>query len=181
MNDKFNAQDRKLGSMAITNQNKQPSLGADIRTALDQIFTAQVGVQEVLVKEWEQTATPYLNLWGKPDLKDGRIVGLDGRPVRIKKQKDVLVYCLQSDEAIMMQTALCFLYHWLTEEGLQHGKDYWFCANVHDEYQAMVHKTIQDLYIKLANKSIAHAGEYLGIECPHIGESDVGFSWAETH
>jgi len=178
---KFNAQDKKLGSMAVTNQKMWNPLGADIRKALDDIFTAQVGVQDHLVQQWKKTAHPYLNNWGRPDFKNGVIRGLDGRPVRILKQKDVLVYALQSDEAIMMQTALCFLYMWLNKRGLVYDKDYWFCANVHDEYQACVREEVKDIYVPLANKSISHAGTFLGIQCQHIGESDIGLDWSQTH
>lgn len=174
---KFNAGDRKLGSMA----NGGVDLGKAIRAALDGIFTAQVGVQQHLIEEWRRTAVPYLNDWNRTDFKNGRIRGLDGRPVRIEKEKDVLVYALQSDEAIMMQTALCFLDFWLRKEGLVYDRDYFFCANIHDEYQACVRKEVLDVYVPLANKSISHAGTILGIQCPHIGDSDVGTTWAETH
>jgi len=174
---KFNAQDKKLGSMAKAG----PKIGGEIRTALDGIFTAQVKVQEVLVKEWKSNARQTLNPWGGLSYVDGWFRGLDGRPIHVKLEKDVLVYALQSDEAIMMQYALCFLDKWLRDRGWVYGKDYMFVANVHDEYQALVLESKQDEYVQLADKSIAHAGKYLNIQCPHKGESDVGKNWAETH
>lgn len=156
-------------------------LGGKLRSALDSIFTAQVAVQDILVREWRQNAEQRLNNWGKIEWVNGWFRGLDGRPVRVKLEKDVLVYALQSDEAILMQYALCFLYKWLNDKGWVYGKDYMFVANIHDEYQALVHKDKVEEYRKLADKSIEYAGQYLKIQCPHIGESDVGTDWAATH
>lgn len=175
--DKFNAGNGKLGSMA----KGDAKLGEKIRGALDSVFTAQVKVQERLVDEWRTNAEQYVNDWGRLDYRNGWFEGLDGRPVRTKLEKDVLVYALQSDEAIMMQYALCFLHKWLQDRGWIYGDDYRFVANIHDEYQTLVHKDKVDEYIALADKSIEYAGQYLNIQCPHIGESDVGHNWAETH
>lgn len=157
------------------------AVGSELRTALDSVFTAQVEVEKVLVKEWRSNAEQFVNDWGRLDYRNGWFKGLDGRPIRVKLEKDVLVYALQSDEAICMQYALCFLYKWLQDEGYTYGTDYKFVANIHDEYQTLVHKTKVERYKELANKSIEYAGKYLGIQCPHIGESDVGHNWFETH
>lgn len=54
-------------------------------------------------------------------------------------------------------------------------------SNGKDEYQTLVHKSKVERYKELANKSIEYAGKYLGIQCPHIGESDVGHNWYMTH
>lgn len=54
-------------------------------------------------------------------------------------------------------------------------------SNGKDEYQTLVHKDKVDEYKALADKSIEYAGQYLGIQCPHIGESDVGTDWYMTH
>lgn len=174
---KFNAMDKKLGSMAKST----PKIGGEIRSALDSIFTAQVEVERILVKEWRSNARQRINSWGKAEYVDGYFKGLDGRPIYVHLEKDVLVYALQSDEAIMMQYALCFLYKWLTKRNFVYGKDYHFVANVHDEYQALVHKDRVDEYVRLADRSISYAAEHLKIQCPHKGESDIGKSWYETH
>ena len=174
---KFNAGNNKLGSMA----KGDGRLGEQIREALDGIFTAQVKVQEILVNEWRSNAEQRLNEWGRIEYHNGYFRGLDGRPVRVKLEKDVLVYALQSDEAIMMQYALCFLDKWLRNAGWIYGKDWMFVANIHDEFQSLVHKDRVEEYVTYANRAIEYAGQYLKIQCPHIGESDVGRNWAETH
>jgi DNA polymerase I-like protein with 3'-5' exonuclease and polymerase domains len=174
---KFNAGNKKLGSMAKGGT----QLGEQIREALDSIFTAQVRVQEVLVEEWRSNARQRLNRWGRPEYVDGWFKGLDGRPIHVKMEKDVLVYALQSDEAIMMQYALCYLHKWLQDDGFVYGKDYMFVANIHDEYQTLVREDLVERYTQFANKSIEYAGKKLNIQCPHIGESDAGKDWSATH
>lgn len=108
-------------------------IGSELRTALDSVFTAQVEVEKVLVKEWRSNAEQFVNDWGRLDYRNGWFRGLDGRPIRVKLEKDVLVYALQSDEAICMQYALCFLYKWLQDEGYTYGTDYKFVANIHEQ------------------------------------------------
>ncbi len=174
---KFGASDKKLGSMGLGS----PELGKEIRAALEEVSAAQARVIETLTKEWESNAEMYINDWGKPAFRNGWVRGLDGRPIQIASPHAILVYILQSDEAIMMQYALCFLYKWLTDLGWKHGEQYRFVANVHDEYQCEVREDCVQQYIQLANKSIQHAGAFLGIKCPHVGESDVGKTWADTH
>jgi len=127
---KFNAGNGKLGSMA----KGDAKLGEKIRGALDSVFTAQVKVQEILVNEWRSNAQQQINQWGKIEYVNGWFKGLDGRPIPVKLEKDVLVYALQSDEAILMQYALCFLYKWLNDRGWVYGKDYMFVANIHKQH-----------------------------------------------
>jgi len=174
---KFGASDNKLGKMALGGK----ELGAEIRTALSEVSEAQALLVDSLTSEWQQNAEIYINDWGKPDYRNGFIQGLDGRPVYIKSPHAVLVYVLQSDEAIMMQYALCFLKKWLDKLGWVHGREYGFVANIHDEYQCEVREDLVPTYTALADKSIVKAAEYLGIQCPHVGESDVGDNWSETH
>jgi DNA polymerase I-like protein with 3'-5' exonuclease and polymerase domains len=174
---KFGASDKKLGSMALGSK----ELGAEIRDALSSVSQAQAKLIERLTEEWKKTATRYMNDWGKADYRNGYIMGLDGRPVYIQSEHQILVYVLQSDEAIMMQYALCFLKSWLDKLGWVHGREYGFVANVHDEYQCEVREDLVEQYTVLADKSIVKAAEFLGIQCPHVGESDVGNNWSETH
>lgn len=173
----FGAMDKKLGSLV----HKGTEAGAKIRQALLSISPGFEKLVQRLAEEWRKTAVPYINDWGRPDLKNGTIRGADGRPIKIQHEKDVLVYVLQSDEAILMQYALCFLYKWLTDKGWTHGKEFMFVANIHDEYQCLVREDLVQQYIPLANKSISHAGVFLKMQCPHVGDSDVGYDWSQTH
>lgn len=173
----FGASDKKLGSMI----NGTEGDGAQIRKALLSISPGFENLVESLTEEWRSNAKKRPNKWGKLDYHGGWIKGLDGRPIFIESEHCILVYMLQSDEAILMQYALVFLQEWLDEKGWTHGEEYGFVANVHDEFQAEVREDLCEEYKKLANRSIAYAGEYLKINCPHVGESDVGDNWSETH
>lgn len=173
----FGAMDKKLGSIL----GKGPEAGAKIREALLSVSPGFQRLVDRLVEEWRSTADVRMNRWNKAEYFNGTVTGLDGRPILIENEKDILVYMLQSDEAIMMQYALCFLYKWLQKRGFVYGEDYFFTANVHDEYQACVKEHLAEQYAELANRSISYAAEYLKIKCPHKGESDIGRNWHETH
>jgi DNA polymerase I-like protein with 3'-5' exonuclease and polymerase domains len=109
------------------------------------------------------------------------IKGLDGRPIIIENEHTLLVYMLQSDEAILMQHAVVFLHQWLQDLGWVWGKDYAFVANVHDEFQAEVRAPLVPKYRELAEYSIRYASEYLKMTVPQQGESEAGANWYETH
>ena len=173
----FGASDNKLGS--IINGSKE--VGGRARAALLGVAPGFEELVDSLTQEWRSNAKRRTNLWGKPEYYNGWITGLDGRPIYIESEHMILVYMLQSDEAISMQYALLFLHKWCTEKGWIHGEDYGFVANIHDEYQAEVREDIADEFARLGEKAITVAGEYLGINCPQQGESDIGNNWYDTH
>lgn len=173
----FGATDAKLGRMV----GKSPEVGAKIREALLSVAPGFLELVQNLTQEWRSHATPKTTPWGKVQYQDGWIEGIDQRPIQIEQERTILVYTLQSDEAIMMQYALVFLYDWLTERGWEFGEDYAFVLNNHDEFQAEVREDIAEEYSRLAEESITYAGEYLNISVRHEGESQIGYSWADTH
>lgn len=174
---KFGASDNKLGSMV----NAGPEVGAAIAEALASVAPAQQDLVDRLTAEWESTAKVRKGPWGRPEMYGGTITGLDGRPVTINARHTILVYTLQSDEAIMMQYALVFLERKLKEKGWIRGVHYWYCANVHDEYQAIVREDLAESFAALAEKSIEVSSNYLKLAVPQAGEADIGINWHETH
>jgi hypothetical protein len=174
---KFGASDKKLGSMV----QRGPDVGAEIRTALAAVSQAQAALVERLTEQFNRTAKARLNAWGKPQLYGGYIVGLDGRPVKIELPHTILVYTLQSDEAIIMQYALLLLYNKLSKLGWVHGREYGFVGNIHDEFQAEVRADLAQQYAELSSESIKEASVLLGCVVPQEGDYSIGKSWAETH
>lgn len=172
----FGAQDPKLAAVANVPQN----VGKKIRKGLLSVAPGFEELIESLTNEWRRTAKAT---GGKFNVRyqNGTIRGLDGRPVLIEKEHTLLVYMLQSDEAIMMQYALCFLYKWITDKGWVHGREYGFVANIHDEFQAEVREDLAEEFAALGEKAISTAGRFLEINCPHEGEADIGTNWYETH
>ena len=172
----FGASDKKLASTAGVN----PGKGELIRKALLSVSPGLERLVNELQQEWRSTASRRKGRFGV-EYYNGYIKGLDGRPVFIESEHCLLVYMLQADEALLMQYALVFLYDWLSDLGWEHGREYGFVANVHDEIQAEVREDLVTQYAELAEQSIVYAGEYLKIACPHKGESDIGFNWHDTH
>jgi len=63
----------------------------------------------------------------------------------------------------------------------QHGREYAFVANIHDEFQAEVTPDKSETFGKLAVESIQHAGKQLKLNVRLDGEFKIGNNWAETH
>jgi DNA polymerase I-like protein with 3'-5' exonuclease and polymerase domains len=113
--------------------------------------------------------------------QNGCLTGVDGRILPIRSEHAALNMLLQSAGAVLMKVALIKLHTKLSEIGWQHGREYAFVGNIHDEFQAEVKPELADTYGELAIKAIKAAGKELNMKCPMDGEYKVGESWAETH
>jgi DNA polymerase-1 len=107
--------------------------------------------------------------------------GLDGRMLHVRSAHAALNTLLQSAGAIVMKKALVLLFNSLTARGWLHGRDYAFCANVHDEWQIETSKENADEIGRLAVQAIRDAGTHFRLRCALDGASKVGANWAETH
>lgn len=174
---KFGASDKKLAVTAnVPNQ-----YGELIREALNEVSTAQALLVERLTKEWESTAQPIMGSWGRPQLANGRIKGLDGRPIFIELPHTILVYMLQSDEAILMMNAMVLLVDRLDRNGWVWGRDYAMVASVHDEYNWEVKEELAEQFAALSAKAIEVASQRLGCSVLAKGEAQIGDSWYDVH
>ena len=172
----FGAGDAKTGRIVGGSAAQGKALKATFLSGLPKL-------QELIdnaTAEFRSHARMKRGKWGM-EYVNGWVTGLDGRPVHITSEHKVLVFLLQSDEAILMQKAVTMLHGWLQDKGWVHGEDYGFCAHAHDEFQAEVREDRVEEYKALAEYSIQKAGEVLGIACPHKGEAEVGNTWLETH
>lgn len=80
---------------------------------------------EKLTSEWRATAKKrYNSQWNKMEYYDGYIRGLDGRPIKVPFEHQILVYLLQSDEAIAMSAAYVYFHHRMDKLGYKWGVDY---------------------------------------------------------
>lgn len=111
----------------------------------------------------------------------GVLMGLDGRLLRIRSSHAALNMLLQSAGAVCMKVALIQLFHALGKNRWQHGREYAFVANIHDEFQAEVVPDKAEAFGQLAVKAIQVAGKELKLNVQLDGEYKVGQSWAETH
>jgi len=176
----FGAGDAKIG--AIVGGGKKEGRALKDRflaglPALDRLITE-------LTEEWRGNARTrkVRTEWGvRTEHYDGWVIGLDGRPIRIPSEHAVLVYVLQSDEAIMMSAAYCLLYKRAIAKGWKFGEDWAYLIFYHDEYQCEVKEELCEEFAILAEECIVDAGEFYNISCPHKGTSKTGVNWYETH
>jgi DNA polymerase I-like protein with 3'-5' exonuclease and polymerase domains len=111
----------------------------------------------------------------------GKLIGLDGRILPVRSSHAALNMLLQSAGAVTMKVALVQLFHRLNQIKWQHGREYSFVANVHDEFQAEVLPDKANVFGELAVDAIRRAGKELKLNVMLDGEAKIGMSWKETH
>lgn len=175
---KFGASDNKLGRMS----NKGKEVGEKIRASLRKVFHAQAALVDDLTNQWERTAHRTVNKWGGKSLSNGYIRGLDGRPICIQSPHAILVYMLQSDEAITMCKAYCLMYDRLNEAGHKWGDDYGIVCFYHDEVTVECRKEIAQDVARIMEGCISDAGKHFKLDfCPQEGKAEIGENWFAIH
>ena len=158
---------------------------ADGKRLKEQVFKSIPALKECidrLTNEWRKSAKKWYNKkYGRMEYRDGYIRGLDGRPIQVDSEHKVLVYTLQSDEAIQMSAAYCIFHKWLDQEGYEYGRDYGMTLWMHDEFQVECRPEMADRVGELGCKAITWAGEYFKIPVIHEGEYKIGRHWGITH
>lgn len=173
----FGGGDAKLAKTA----KKPPGSGAQLRERLYRGLDGLGELMERLTAEWRQTAKRRYNAkFNKMEYYDGRITGLDGRPITVPYEHQLLVYLLQSDEAIMMAKAYTKLCADLKAK-YKHGVDYGVVCWYHDEYTIECRKEIAEDVKRISEQAIAWAGEFFKIPCPHVGQGAIGKNWYDIH
>ena len=115
-------------------------------------------------------------------IANGFLKGIDGRKVYIRSKHSALVFLMQAFEAAVMKlAAVIFYYERCHSLGWVHGRDFAFCANVHDEAQMECRPEIAEELGKTFADCITEAGVRLGSWCPLAGSFAVGDDWADTH
>lgn len=138
-------------------------------------------LMEKLTGEWKATAKKRFNTkFNRMEFYDGTITGLDGRPILVPSEHQVLVYLLQSDEAIFMTAAYNKLCKELAKR-FTYGIDYGIVAWVHDEYEIECREEIAEEVRKISEECIVWAGKFYNIQCPHVGQGKIGKSWWDVH
>lgn len=174
----FGAGDAKVGKILGKST-------AEAKRVKEEYFRNMPKLKQFLDREteaWRKSAQKWYNKkYNRMEYKNGYIRGLDGRPILVEAEHTILVYYLQSDEAIQMATAYCILNKWLEKEGYAWGVDYGFVIWMHDEWQIECRKDIANRVSELSNEAIAWAGRFYNIACPHEGESKIGLNWFQTH
>lgn len=173
----FGAGDAKVGKIV----DGTSADGARLKQQFLAGLPALGALLERLTAEWKSTAKKRFNAkWNKMEYYDGWVIGLDGRPIFIPFEHQILVYMLQSDEAIMMAAAYVKANADLAKK-YRYGEQYGFVAWYHDEFTIECDPEIANDVKKISEDAIAWAGNYFKIPCPHLGDGKIGRNWYEIH
>lgn len=170
------------GDVKLAKTAKKPAgSGAELRRKLYVGLDGLGNLMEHITKEWRSTAKQRWNSeYRKMEYFNGQITGLDGRPIKIPYEHQLLVYLLQSDESIHMTKAYCLLHERL-EKRFKYGEDYGVVGWYHDEYTVECKEEIAKEVAIIAEACIKDAGEYFNIVCPHAGQAAIGRNWYDIH
>tara|TARA_Y100000310_G_scaffold161131_1_gene161066 strand:- start:7273 stop:9183 length:1911 start_codon:yes stop_codon:yes gene_type:complete len=174
----FGAGDEKIGQIIEGGKAEGKRLKADY-------FREMPGLKTLLDAEsdaWRSTAQQsYNKKWNRLEYRNGFVKGIDGRPIQVVSEHTILVYLLQSDEAIQMGAAYVKFNDELEKQGYIWGEDYGFVIWMHDEFQLECRPEIAEDVAQIGCDAIKWAGEFFKIACPHDGDVKIGQNWSETH
>jgi len=111
----------------------------------------------------------------------GRLRGLDGRPIFCTAEHASLNYLLQSCGAILSKRFCVIGQDLIDEAGLTYDRDYTRCAYVHDEVQMSVIPSEAENVAKLLVAAAPLAGKYYNFKVPITAAADIGKTWSDTH
>ena len=174
----FGAGDAKVGKIV----KGSASDGRALKTQFLDGLPALKALLEALTAEWKRTAkSRYNKQFNRMEYYNGAIKGLDGRPIVVASEHMLLVYLLQSDEAIMMSAAYIKFHKDMRTRGYTYGKEYGTVCWYHDEFTVECDIEIAEEVKDLSEKAIAWAGRYYKIPCPHVGDGKIGKDWYAIH
>jgi DNA polymerase-1 len=113
--------------------------------------------------------------------KQGRIPGIDGRKLPVRKSYAALNTLLQSAGALIVKWATVRMVERLEDQGFKHGPDFKLVAHVHDEVQVTCRPELADAVGRAFVGALADAEKYFEFQCPLTGTYNIGSNWAETH
>lgn len=172
----FGASDNKLGKMCGGGK----EVGAQIREALRNVFPAKAALIDKITAEWRNNAKKRMNRWGNVEYYDGWIAGLDGAPIFIKSEHAVLVYAVQSDEAVYMSAVYNYI-HAALEKKFKWGEDYVVVCYYHDEASVECREEIKHEVASIMESCFDKATDYFKLNVKQIGEAAIGNNWLEVH
>ena len=173
----FGGGDIKLAKTARKPAGSGPVLRSKLYTGLDGLGQLMERLQE----EWRASAKKQFNAkFNRVEYYNGWITGLDGRPIQVPYEHQLLVYLLQSDEAIMMSAAYCRINQQLDKK-YKWGEDFGVVCFYHDEVNVECREEIAEDVVKITEEAIAWAGKFYNISCPHVGDGKIGKSWYAVH
>jgi hypothetical protein len=112
--------------------------------------------------------------------KRGAVKGLDGRMIPLRKEFAALNTLIQSSGAILCKQWGADAYDTMSDL-LVPGKDFFFAAWVHDEYQVACREECAPFVGSTLVHCAEQAGHPFGFRIRLNSEYSIGDSWADTH
>ncbi|UGA46827.1 DNA polymerase [Bradyrhizobium quebecense] len=112
--------------------------------------------------------------------KAGRVRGLDDRLIPIRSDHSALNFLIQSCGAILCKRWGADAFEELCSK-YKLGEDFQFVAWVHDEWQLLVRKGLEEEISEVIIRCARKAGEPYGFRGPLDSQAKHGPTWAETH
>jgi DNA polymerase I-like protein with 3'-5' exonuclease and polymerase domains len=173
----FGAGDAKTGKIVKGSAEKGKALKAKFFSGLPALGR----LIDSLTEEWRRNAKKRFNpKFNRMEYYDGWVEGLDGRPIYIASEHAILVYVLQSDEAIMMTKAYNLLWERLSAK-YEFPRQFGVVAWVHDEYTIECDEDIAEDVKAISEQCIVDAAKFYNIACPHVGDGKIGRNWWDIH
>jgi len=113
--------------------------------------------------------------------REGRLRGLDGRPIFVRAEHSAINFLLQSAGAILSKRWLVIGQDMIDSAGLTYDTDYTRCAYVHDEQVWSVIPAEAETIRRIMVESAPLAGEYYNFKVPITAAGEIGESWKDVH
>ena len=171
----YGAQDWKLGSILTgRSDNRNTAVGKAARARVEIGIRGLGKLRSRIERVLKERYTSHKRKW---------LTGLDGRRIYIRSEHAALNSLLQSAGGVIMKKALVILNHDLIKElNYEHGKDFWYLINSHDEWQLETTSSSWAAYIgERMCWAMEEAGKYYKLKVPITGEYKVGKNWSQTH
>lgn len=111
--------------------------------------------------------------------KTGRIILCDGTPILVPSPHMVIPYLLQGDESRIMKKASILVDTEIRRNRLTN--DVFKVADIHDEWQFKVRRSLAQDFVNMALPCFPRAGEFFDYNIRIDGDAKIGNTWAETH
>jgi len=178
----YGAGEEKLGQIVINDWRDALRLGETTNKPPRKEFANELGKQARRKLLQNVPALDYLLRKCHEKAAQGWFTSLDCRVLACPTEHGALNDVLQSYGAVVMKHAKLGLAGELqTLLGWQHGHDYAWLLDIHDEWQVETPAERAEEFGKLAVTHITAAGVRLGVRCPLDGEFKIGNNWMETH
>lgn len=169
----YGAGDKAIGKQLGGDEKLGKKVKAKFLKATPAIASLRAAVEDSLVEKHHG----QIKEWKRKYLK-----GLDGRLLHVRSLHSALNLLLQSCGALICKKWTVLWEENMIKAGYDHGKDFIWMANIHDESQiACRTQEIAEDAIRIAQDSMRQTQDFFGIRCQLDTEGKIGRNWYDCH